>query len=317
VVFAQVGAIGPLIAALASSVAFCGIALYVMRHEIRWSLNVTYLRQALVYSLPILPHLLGWQVIATADRFILNRLMGTAAVGVYNVGAMFGMIMEVIGQGANRAYVPLSMGVLKKGGDEGLRELREMGTLIVATFALGGAFLAFFSRELVFLFTAPPFHDAAAIVPFIAFAGAANGIYYVLINVLFYDMRATRYLPLGTATSAVSSVGINLFLVPSYGILGAGIAALASQLITTVVIGVVARRFDPVRWPYGSFTAIFVSCFALSMLVASCSLEISVISVLLKVGLFGLLVLVLSRLVWGDPFYLVRWLSQAGTTTRS
>lgn len=303
VVLAGWGAMAPLVAALLSSMIFCGVALWVLRNDIRFGINWADLRQALHYCLPQIPHSLGSQVVATIDRLLLNRIAGVAAAGLYNVGAMFGMMIDIVGYSVNRAYVPLAMDTFKQGTAEGLGKLRDLGLIIISVFMLGGAAIGMFADELVRLMTGPAFHAGASVVPFIALGGAAGGIYHVLVSILFYNVRATRYLPLGMLCSATVSVTANLLLIPEYGFVGAGWAALLAQVTTTVVIASIGSRFDPIRWPYLRLCGAFAS----ALFVTALALQVEanrLVSVPVRLVLLAVLAAGTGLWLWGRPGHL-------------
>lgn len=299
-------AAGPLTAALVAAAVFAGLALYSLRGQFRVTCQREYAREALAYSLPQLPHSLSSQFMAATDRFMINHYIGRATTGIYNVGAMFGLIVDVIGQGLNRAYVPLSMDVLKKRDPEGMAHLKEVGLVFVVLLALLASGLTLFAREAVNLLTAPEFASAFIVVPFIAFAGAVSGTYYVLINVLFYDVKAIRYLPIATFASALLNVALNFALVPRLGVIGAGAAALCAQIFTAGLVGFIGRRFDPIHWPYGRFALIYLVCFAVSAGFHRLESGSPLLDVAVKSLAYLALVLFLGRWLWNDSRRLPR-----------
>jgi O-antigen/teichoic acid export membrane protein len=305
VVFLAWGAIGPLLATLLVSMLFTAVALVAMRGQLTICLRGNYLRQALAYSLPQVPHSLSSQLMATTDRFLLNELLGRASTGLYSVGSMFGLIVDVAGQGLNRAYMPLSMDVLKQPDREGLERLQRSGTWFVAILVLLATFLALFSVELVRILTAPAFGPAAVVVPFIAFAGAMGGAYYVFVAVLFFDTRAVRLLPFATLGGALASVALNLLLAPRYGLVGAGVAAMLAQAVLVIAVAVMARRFESIRWPYRRIAFTYLICFG-AVYAALHWLPAGWLAGLVRLAVFLLLVPVVSGCLWGDAWYLPR-----------
>jgi O-antigen/teichoic acid export membrane protein len=164
VVFHQ-GVLGALQATLAAAAVFFGVSLWLLRKDITPCLRWRHLRPAFAYGLPQIPHAAASQVTATTDRLILNAQVGTATAGVYAVGAMMALVVEVAAQSVNRAYMPLSMAALKSGAAAELEQLRGLGALVVAGFCLLGAGLGLFARELVWLFASPAFAPAARPAP--------------------------------------------------------------------------------------------------------------------------------------------------------
>jgi O-antigen/teichoic acid export membrane protein len=301
------GATGALTATLVVAAVSAIIGAIALRAHYTLGLRRDYLRQALAYCAPQIPHSLNSQVAAATDRMLLNHFMGRSTTGIYNVGAMFGMVVDVLGQGINRAYVPLSMDIMKRNDAQELQRLRDIGLTFIAGLTLIAATMTIFASEAVALLTAPGFQEAQSVVPFIAFAGAVAGAYYVLISPLFFDVRAIRYLPLATLGSAVLSVVLNVVLIPRLGIVGAGVAALCTQTLTAVLVAAIARRFDPVRWPYYKLIALYLLCFAFAFLVHRWVPRITIAGVVTKVALCAVLILAVSRWMWNDSLRLLRF----------
>lgn len=292
---------GALTATLVAAALFFVVSLWMLRRDIRFCVRWRHLRPAFGYSLPLVPHSIAGQATAFADRMVLNSFLGTAAAGLYSVGAMIAMVVEVAAQSINRAYVPISMAALKRGKPDDLVQIEALGTLTVAAFCLLGAAVATYATELVRVLASPDFAAAAEVVPILVFGGVANGIYLLFVNALFFERRAVGLIPIGTLTAGVASVASSLLLVPTYGPFGAAAGALLAQTIATVLIATLARRHDPVRWPYLRYAAAFLSTLALAYAAARIDAGGWLATAALKAGALGALLAVLGGVLWGRP----------------
>lgn len=295
------GARGPLVATLASSVVFFVVSLWVLRNDLRLCLDWRHLRQALRYSLPLVPHSVSAQLTAFSDRLVLNHYLGTASTGIYSVGAMLALIVEVGAQSVNRAYVPLTMAALKRGGADDMDQIRTVGTLFAAAFCMLGTAVAAFAPELLLLLANPDYSAAAAVVPLLVFAGVANAYYLLFVNILFYKQSAVHMIPVGTAIAALISFGLLLLLVPPFGMAGAAWAALVSQILATLLIAAIARKHELVSWPYARYLLAFGLAFCMALALGRLALPAPA-SVAFKLVALGLLSLILGALLWGKPW---------------
>lgn len=298
------GVVGALSATLAAAAVFFVVSLWLLRADLKLCLRWGHLRRGLSYSLPQVPHSLASQTSAITDRIILNGQLGTAAAGLYSVGAMVALIVEVAAQSVNRAYVPLSMAALKSGQPHDLEQLRALGALVVAGFCLLGAAIGSFGREIVWLLAAPAFAGAAPVIPVLVFAGVASAVYYLLVNVLFFDFAAIRLLPLGTISAAVLNVALALLLVPRFGLLGAASSTLLAQTLGTLLIAWIGRRFDPVRWDYGRYALAFAASLAWTLCLTTLEAGHPAATTALKVAGLALLAALLGALFWSRPLIL-------------
>ena len=300
------GVTGALVATLIAAFVFFLVSFAMLRHDFRFCLKWHHLRHALSYSLPQVPHSLAGHVTAVTDKLVLNARLGASSAGVYAVGAMIAMIVEIAAHSVNRAYVPLSMAALKERSAHDLMQLRALGALIVVGFCLLGVIVAAFSRELIFILATPAFADASIVIPILAFGGVLTAIYYLLVNVLFYERGAIKFMPLGTLTGAVASVVLALLLVPVFGPVGAAAATLIAQVLALLLIAVIGQRYDPVRWPYARYSIAFVLGLSCALWLGGLDLESTASTWIVKVVCIATLACLLSALFWGQPLILGR-----------
>ena len=306
VVFLGWGVRGPLIATLVASGLFFFISLWMLRNNLQLCMHWRHLRSALGYSLPLVPHSISGQVTAFSDRLVLNSYLGTTAVGLYSVGAMVALVVEVAAQSINRAYVPLTMAALKRGQPADMEHIRNAGTLMAALFCMLGATIAAFGRELLWLMTSPAYAAAANVIPLLVFAGVANAFYFLFVNILFYDRNAVRLIPVGTLSAAVASVVLSLLLVPRFGLMGAAVSAVLAQTISTVLIAAIACRFDPVRWSYSRYALAFALSLGTALGLGWLEAGSFAANVAIKVaGLMSLAVMV-GIVLWNQPLIFAR-----------
>src|SRR5690606_33205101 len=128
----------------------------------------------------------------------------------------------------------------------------------IGIFCLAGAGLTIFSAELVYVFAASTYQDARRVVPLVAFGGVAGGLDYLSVNVLLFDGAGVRYVAVGAGLAALVSIGGNFLLIPSLGLMGAGIAFMLAQIVAALTVGYIGGRIDPVRWRYGRIAAAYL-----------------------------------------------------------
>jgi O-antigen/teichoic acid export membrane protein len=305
VVFAGWGAEGPLTASLITAVLFFIVAIYALREDIQFGISKPYLKEALRYSLPLVPHSLASQISNATGKLFLNYFVNTGSAGLYNIAFMFGSIIGVASDGVNKAYVPISMGILTTKKKEELDHLRNIVTFLVVMYCLLGSLISFFSKEAIFLLTTEAFYTSYMIVPFLAFYFVLGGIYYILVNILFFVKNATKFVAIGTGIGAVSNILLSWVLIPKYGLFGAAAATLFAQVMGTLFIGLIGRPFEVIRWDYVKFSSLFL----LSAVFSFFSLVLRDVHTwtLMGVKTLGLIVLffLLNFIAWRDPYFLI------------
>ncbi len=307
VVILRWGVKGVLVAIAANTVLYGCYALVALRPHYRIVFRKSHVLGALAYSVPQIPHSAAGMVIAAADRFAINAILGTASAGIYNVAFMLGMSVDLLSSNLNRAYIPITMSERTLGGADNLANVRQLGIILVVGTCMLGAGVATFSSEMVAFLAAPAFHDARQFVPILAFAGVASGIYSLTItNVLFFDRRLTRYVPVGTVAGAIVAIAMNITLIPHLGNLGAAVATLSAYFAMSFVAMPFAIRHDPIKWPFAKFALIYGAAFAGSYLLSRMDLGATALNIPVKMICLFIMCGILSMIAWGTPFYFLK-----------
>jgi O-antigen/teichoic acid export membrane protein len=197
------------------------------------------------------------------------------------------------------------MSILSTNKREELDHLKNIVLFLVVMYCLLGTVISLFSKEAIFILTTEAFYKSYVIVPFLAFYFVLGGIYYVLVNILFFVKRATKFVAIGTGIGAVSNILLSWLLIPRYGLFGAAAAAMFAQVIGTLFIGIIGRAFEIIHWEYKKFFFIFI----LSAIFSFFFITLKDLNPWSFIGIKALAFLVLFFLLnfvaWGDPFFLI------------
>ena len=176
------------------------------------------LREALRFGLPRIPHSVAHQVIGLADRYFLNAFGTLHDVGLYSIGASFGLALKLFVGAFEAAWTPFFLGVMREPDPQ--RIYATVSTYVVAVLVLLTAGLCAVAADVVRLTTTAEFHEAARVTPWIALGVMFQGAYIVGSIGLVITKRTTRY-PLATGGAAAASLLANAWLIPRYGLMGA------------------------------------------------------------------------------------------------
>ena len=107
-----------------------------------------------------------------------------------------------------------------------------------------------FSRWIVRALAAPEFFDSYEAIGLIATAVTLYALYMVLVVILGRTGRTEFNFP-ATIAALVVNVALNLVLVPPLGIVGAGLALVASYVVVVALMYVFTQRLFPVPYEWG------------------------------------------------------------------
>ncbi len=242
------GARGLLLGSYATGAAFVLglIVLQFRRLSLRFDRGL--LRRLLRFGLPTMPAEVSLYLLNFVDRLIIVRTVGLAEAGLYSLAVKFAQGVNVLVRGFQLAWPPLAYSI--RDDDEARRTYATVVTLFVAgcAFVVTGMWL--FSRWIVRALAAPEFFDSYEAVGLISTAVTLYALYLVLVVILGRTGRTEFNFPAAIG-ALVSNVALNLILVPSMGIVGAGLALVASYIVVLVLMYGFTQRLFPVPYEWG------------------------------------------------------------------
>ena len=206
------------------------------------------LREALAFGLPRVPHGIALQVMSVADRFILQKFRSTSEIGLYSMGVSFGLIPKIALAAFESAWAPFYYATSRE--PDAPRVFSLVTTYGVAALALMTAGIAAIGRDLLQLMTRGEFTEAAPVVTWTAIGVFFYGV-YLLTSIGLNITRNTKYYPVSTAVGATLNVGLNLALVPRYGMLGAAWSNGIAYAVQSAIAFHFSQRFYPIAYDRG------------------------------------------------------------------
>ncbi len=284
------GALGALRAWLIAAGIMAVIAVVLMVRMSSFRLSRRWLFAGLAFGIPFVPHLIGNWVLQLSDRMILDQYVTSAQLGIYTLGATVGGAALFLAHSMGRAFAPQLTLSLKHEREH--REVPEVGTYWVLALSWGTVAIALFATEAVTLLAPSDFHEAVEVIPWIVAGYFAFGLYQVASQGTWFAMK-TRWIPIVTLTAAAFNIGLNLLLIPRYGIIGAAVASLAAYSLLAVLMGWVSSRLYRIPWELGRWSILvlaWIATFATGSLVEpnQAVLDLVVKGVAVTVIFFGI-----------------------------
>jgi O-antigen/teichoic acid export membrane protein len=234
------------------------IALQWRRLSLRFDRGL--LRRLLRFGLPTMPAEVSLYLLNFVDRLIILRSIGAAEAGLYSLAVKFAQAVNVLVRGFQLAWPPLAYSI--RDDDEARGAYATVVTLFTAgcAFVVTGMWL--FSRWIVRALAAPKFFDAYEAVGLISTAVTLYALYMVMVVILGRTGRTEFNFPAAIA-ALVANVVLNLLLVPPLGIVGAGLALVASYLVVVALMYVLTQRLFPVPYQWGRLARVVLASAAL------------------------------------------------------
>ena len=256
VIAAQLGVFGVVLADLVVTAVFTPILGLWVWPLIRPVFSRDVLREALGFGLPRIPHSIANQVIALADRTFLNAYAKLSDVGIYSVGASFGMAPKLFLSAFESAWTPFFLSVMHE--KDAKRTYSTVSTYVLLVLVLLVSGLAGGAPDLLRLTTTAQFHHASAVTPWIALGAMFQGVYLVGSIGIIITKRTAIY-PVATGIAAAISLAANALLIPRFGTIGAAWAnATAYGALALVTVGFSLRCY-PIAYEWARLLRIAVA----------------------------------------------------------
>jgi O-antigen/teichoic acid export membrane protein len=255
VVGAGEGARGLLIGSYGSGAVIVAVLIVIHRRRLSLRFELPLLRRLMRFGLPTMPAELSLYGLNFVDRVILARSVGVAEVGLYSLAVKFAQAVNVLVRGFQLAWPPLAYSI--RDDDEARRFYATVVSLFVAgcAFVVTGMWLL--SRWIVRILAAPEFFGSYKAIGLVATGVTLYALYMVLVVILGRTGRTEFNFP-ATAAALVANIALNLALVPPLGIVGAGLALVASYLVVLSLMYVFTQRLFPVPYEWGRLLRVLV-----------------------------------------------------------
>jgi O-antigen/teichoic acid export membrane protein len=204
-------------------------------------------RRMLRWGLPTMPAELSLYSLNFIDRVLIVRLVGLSDAGLYSLSVKFAQAVNVLVKGFQLAWPPLAYSI--QDDDEARRAYAVIVTWFVSvtTFVVAGMWLL--SRWIVRALAAPEFFDSYKTIGLLSTGVTLYALYLVLVIILGRTGRTEFNFP-ATGAGTLVNIGLNLALLPSMGIVGAGVSLVASYAVVLVLMYVFTQRLFPVPYEW-------------------------------------------------------------------
>lgn len=225
------------------------VALFIILKEklISFSIDRDYINKILHYSVPLIPHAIGAFIINLSDRLIIKHYMGDEQVGLYAVGYQVGMILSMIQNSFNQAWVPWFFKQLNKNDHQIKLKIVKITYLYIIALLLICYLLYLFSPFIFTYFINANYKEAMIFIPYVALGYAFNGMYKMMVNYLFY-IKKTKIIGITTILIALFNIGLNFVLIPEIGTIGAAIATTLSFAFQFIIFAIFALKDYKMPW---------------------------------------------------------------------
>ncbi len=211
---------------------------YFMSAKIRPArFSLSFLRESVVYGLPLLGFELSMTFLAIGDRFLISFFLGVGALGLYSAGYNFcTYVLGLIASPLKMTVMPMAFELWKKEGVEKTSEFLGRVLNYYFLFIIPIFFgLNYLGREILSFVASEKYADASSIIFYVSLALIFKGVYFIF-GMGMYIKKDTKALFGIIISSAVLNVVLNLLLIPAMGLVGAALSTALSYIFFIAVL---------------------------------------------------------------------------------
>ena len=259
----DLGVAGVIGGTLAAAVLLLPLWLITARPPLVARFSLPRLSEMVRYGASLMLAGLAYWIFTTSDRLMLGWLTDFEAVGQYSVAATVTMVMSLLVAAFGKAWWPHALELYESDAAQARHFFSRMATYLLAGFGVIALAMATFARDIVVIVSGEAFASGAAALPPLAFAMVA----YATTAITSAGMTLTkqvRHVATFAWLAAVLNIGLNVVLIPDFGIVGAAWASLAAMVFLSLGYHMVSQRLWRIGYEYRRLltTAVLIVVFA-------------------------------------------------------
>lgn len=209
------------------------------------------LKTMLIYSIPLIPNGLMWWVMNVSDRYMLTYFLGFSATGIYSVSYKFPSLITLVNGIFFQAY---QLSAMQEYGKKGYEDFYKniFGVLSSLLFVVAGLILLIL-KPLMSVFVSEAFYEAWKYVPLLL-VGTVFQAFSSFFGTNYTASKKTKGAFSTSVYGAVVNIGINIILIPRWGIQAAAFSTMAAYLTMWLMRIIDTKKFTEIRIDWKSIS---------------------------------------------------------------
>jgi O-antigen/teichoic acid export membrane protein len=199
------------------------LVLFWKRHEVRFEINITYIKHALRYGGGLVPHAIGGMMILMTNRLFLTKMIGIEESGIYGVANQVCSVITFLTISFNNAYVPWLFKKLTGNKEEDKLKIVKLTYAYFAVIVLIGMGYYLFQPVIFKYFVGAHFGPAFHYCFWITLGFVFQGMYFMVTNYINFAEK-THLQALVTICVGIFNIPLNYLCIRYFGAQGAAIS---------------------------------------------------------------------------------------------
>lgn len=193
---------------------------------------------ALKLGIPLVPHYLSSLLLNSADRIMINDILGSQSAGIYSLAytiARFGILFNTA------VLQTINPWIYEKIKEKNFNIIKEIAHPALILIALVNLVFIFWAPEIVKLCAPLEYYDSIWVIPPIAMSVYFMFAYNLFSNIEFFYEK-TGYISIATVVGAVINIILNHIFIRIFGYIAAGYTTLVCYILFVIMHYIFSRK---------------------------------------------------------------------------
>lgn len=207
----------------------------------RFRIEKKYWKAAFLFNLPLIPHYLSSNLLASSDKLMISAFISDTATAYYSIANNVASVAMIIWSSINAALVPY---VYQKCKETDYDSINKITIPILTLFAVCCVGIIMLAPEVVWMLATAEYQESIFAIPPIVGGVFFQVQYFIYANILYYQKKP-KYVMVGSIVSFCVNFLLNYFCIPRYGYIAAGYTTLVSYVIQAIINYLAMKRAIP------------------------------------------------------------------------
>ena len=185
---------------------------------------------ALKFNIPLVPHYLSQTVLNSADRIMIECMVGSSESGIYNLAYSLSLILGFFNTALSQTISPWMYQKIK---DNKSADIAPIAYTTLILIAIVNLFLVLLAPEAVAIFAPQEYFEAIWIIPPVVMSVYFMYAYDLFAKYAFYYEK-TKVIMIASILAALANVILNYFSIKQCGYIAAGYTTLFCFIIYSI-----------------------------------------------------------------------------------
>ena len=188
------------------------ILIYISSRK-RGRVHLEDIKYALMFSLPIIPHLVSSIIMGNSDKIMIKNMSGPEFAAMYGLVYTCALAINLLRNSLNNAWIPW---FYRKMNDKDYASIRHVSKVYIVLFSVGSLLVCLLGPEIVWVLGGNQYKEALLLVPIIMLGCYYNFLNLFYVNIEFYAKK-TSMISVVTVGTAGLNLALNYIFISKYG----------------------------------------------------------------------------------------------------